>query len=82
MAVTITQFRKDLFHMADQALNGERVAFVYRGVVFHLMPEKKKSKLENVVGQPVLAEGVDPEQACKELSAEMEAAWREDWAEI
>lgn len=82
MTATITQFRKDLFLMADSALNGESVAFTYRGVVFRIMPEKKKSKLDNLVGQPVLAEGVDLEQASKELSAEMEAAWLEDWSDL
>jgi len=65
---TITQFRKDLFQMADRALNGENVAFTYRGVVFQVMPEKKKSKLENLVGQPVLANGVDLEEASKDWS--------------
>ena len=68
--------------MADQALNGENVAFTYRGVVFHIMPETKKSKLSKLVGQPVLAEGVDPEEASKALSAEMEAAWHEDWSRL
>jgi hypothetical protein len=79
---TITQFRKDLFQMADRALSGENVAFTYRGVVFKVMPEKKKSKLESLVGQPVIAEGVDLQHASKELSAEMEAAWLEDWSDL
>jgi hypothetical protein len=34
------------------------------------------------VGQPVLAPGVDLEQASKELLAEMEAEWMEDWAAL
>lgn len=82
MTATITQFRKELFQLADQALKGENVAFTYRGVVFQVMPEKKHSKLDKLVGQPVLAEGVDLEQASKELSAEMEAAWFEDWSDL
>jgi hypothetical protein len=82
VTATITQFRKELFTLADQALNGEQVAFTYRGVVFMVTPEKKKSKLDKLVGQPVLANGVDLEQASKELSAEMEAAWLEDWSDL
>jgi hypothetical protein len=79
---TITQFRKELFQLADQALQGEPVQFVYRGVVFKVTPETKKSKLEKLVGQPVLAPGVDLEQVSKELFTEMEAAWMEDWSAL
>ncbi len=81
MAATITKFRKDLFQLADQALKGESVEFIYRGVVFKVTPEKKQSKLEKLSGQPVLAPGVDLEQAGKELQAEMEAEWLKDWSE-
>jgi hypothetical protein len=82
MTSTITQFRKDLFVMADQALNGEPVEFLYRGVVFKVTPEKKQSKLDKLIGQPVIAEGVDLEQASKELAAAMESEWLKDWSEI
>jgi hypothetical protein len=77
---SITQFRKELFQQADQALKGEVVAFTYRGVVFKVTPEKKQSKLEKLIGQPVLAEGEDLEQASTQLAAEMEAEWLQDWA--
>jgi len=63
-------------------LKGEPVEFLYRGVIFRVMPEQKQSKLDNLVGQPVLAPGVDLEQASKELLAEMEAGWREDWSAL
>jgi hypothetical protein len=79
---TITQFRKDLFQMAELAINGEVVQFTYKGVVFQVTPEKKHSKLEKLVGQPVLAEGVDLEQASRELQAAMEAEWADDWQSI
>ena len=79
---TITKFRKDLFHFADEALKGENVEFVYRGVVFKVTPEKKASKLERLSGQPVVAADVDLEQASKELLAEMEAEWMADWSEL
>jgi hypothetical protein len=82
MATTITQFRKELFQLADQALKGESVEFLYRGVVFKVTPEKKQSKLENLVGQPVIAPGADLESAGKELQAEMESEWVRDWSEL
>ncbi len=79
---TITQFRKELFQLADQALKGEPVEFLYRGVVFKVTPEKKQSKLDKLVGQPVLAPGVDLERAGRELAAEMEAEWIKDWSAL
>jgi hypothetical protein len=81
MPATITQFRKHLFQMADQALHGEPAEFLYRGVVFKVIPEKKQSKLDKLVGQQTLAPGVDLEQASRELLAEMEAEWLHDWSE-
>lgn len=82
MTATITRFRKDLFQLADHALNGEVVQFTYKGVVFDVKPEKKQSKLDKLVGQPVTAPGVDLEQAGKELQAAMEAEWVKDWTDL
>jgi hypothetical protein len=82
MPATITQFRKDLFQLADQALLGSSVGFVHRGVVFKVVPERKQSKVERLTGQPVLAEGVDLEAASRELLATMEAEWQKDWSEL
>jgi hypothetical protein len=81
--VTITRFRQDLFRLADEAISGERVKFVYKGVVFQVIPEGTQTKkLDRLVGQPTLAPDVDLEQASKELTAEMETAWLKDWSEI
>jgi hypothetical protein len=82
VTATITQFRRDLFGMADRALKGELVEFVYRGVVFKVTPEQKASKLDKLVGQPVVAEGLDLEQASRDLFAAMEAEWLKDWSEL
>jgi hypothetical protein len=82
VTASITQFRKDLFRMADHAIDGEIVQFTYKGVVFKVTPEKKHSKLEKLVGQPVVAEGVDLEAAGKELLAGMEAEWMDDWSDL
>lgn len=72
-----------MFQLADQAIHGQRVQFVYKGVVFQVVPESTKSnKLDRLVGQPTLAPDVDLPQAGKELAAEMEAAWQADWSEI
>jgi len=83
MQVTITKFRQDLFRLADEAINGEPVQFIYKGVVFQVVPEVTRgNKLDRLVGQPTLAADVDLEQAGKDLTAEMEAEWLKDWSEI
>jgi hypothetical protein len=73
---------KELFQLADQARERGACGVYYRGVVFQVVPEKKTSKLNKLVGQPVVAANVDLEQASKELSAEMETAWLENWSDL
>ena len=63
-------------------MNGEIVQFTYKGVVFKVTPEKKHSKLEKLVGQPVVAEGVDLAAAGKELRSAMEAEWSAEWSTL
>ena len=78
--VTITGLRKDLFQYAENALQGERVEFTYKGVVFQLVPEtRKKSKLDNLIGEPTVAPGIDIEDALREQSEEITAAWDAKW---
>jgi len=48
MPVTISQFRKDLFKMADSALEGKTVEFTHKGVVFKVVPEEKLSRMEQL----------------------------------
>jgi hypothetical protein len=81
--VTITKFRQDLFRLADEAIGGQQVQFVYKGVVFQVVPEGTQGKkLDGLVGQATLAPDVDLEQAGRDLAAEMEAEWVKDWSEI
>jgi len=82
MNVTITDLRRNLFKLADRALAGETVEFLYKGVVFRLAPETNRSKLENLSGQPVVAGGVDLDNATRNLLKEMEAEWEKDWSEL
>ena len=47
-----------------------------------MVPERTQKKLDGVVGHPTLVPDVDLEQAGKELAADMEAEWVQDWSEI
>ena len=51
MPVPITEFRKNLFRLAEEAMEGRLVQFVYKGVVFQVVPEGTQAKkLDRLVG--------------------------------
>jgi len=80
MAVNITEFRRNLFQLADQALEGKPIEFTHKGVVFKVVPETPAPKLSKLTPETVLAPGADLDTA--ELFKEMEAEWEKDWSEI
>jgi antitoxin (DNA-binding transcriptional repressor) of toxin-antitoxin stability system len=80
MSVNITEFRRNLFQFADQALKGEPVEFTHKGVVFKVTPETPVSKLSRLTQETVLTPGTSLDTT--ELLKEMEAEWEKDWSEI
>jgi hypothetical protein len=80
LRVTITEPRKALFRIADQALAGEPVEFTYKGVVFKMAPDTRSSKLARLTGQKVVAPGAGLEKASRSLLKELEAKWEKDWS--
>jgi prevent-host-death family protein len=82
MKVTITHLRRDLFRLVDRAKAGDPVEFTYKGVVFRIVPENRRSKLDNIKPERVLAEDVDLPKQSEALLREMQKEWEEDWAEL
>jgi antitoxin (DNA-binding transcriptional repressor) of toxin-antitoxin stability system len=80
MPVTITDFRRRLFQLADQALQGEPVEFTHKGVIFKVIPETPVSKLSRLTRETVVVPGASLDTT--ELLKEMEAEWEKDWSEI
>jgi antitoxin (DNA-binding transcriptional repressor) of toxin-antitoxin stability system len=80
MAVNITEFRRNLFQLADQALEGKPIEFIHKGVVFKVVPETPVLKLSKLTRETVVAPGVSLDMS--ELLKEMEAEWEKDWSEI
>lgn len=80
MEVTITQFRRNLFTLADKAMEGTEVWVKHKGRRFRLEPEQPlpdklaRIKLCDVMNYDVLDDG--------SLLKEMTEAWEKDWAEI
>jgi hypothetical protein len=83
MARTITQFRRELFALADAALEGKTVEFVHRGKTLRVVPEEVPDKLARITPLPgVVDDDTDWEEVSRELLREMEAEWEKDWADL
>lgn len=83
MAITASDFRKDLFRLLDKAAHGEAVEISYRGTTLrvvadsHLLPKLSRVKKRNILAVPP-EDIVSNERAVRE----MEAAWEEESREI
>jgi prevent-host-death family protein len=55
MAVTISEFRRNLFSLVEQAAEGKPVEFTYRGEVFSVAPLRKRRRLDGWKGLPQYA---------------------------
>lgn len=81
MEVTISQFRRDLFRLADSAMRGEPVGFSYRGVRFKLVPETETDLFARITPLQVINPHF-PDLNPGDLQKEMQAAWEKDWADL
>ena len=52
MTVTISEFRKSLFQLVEKAGAGEKIEFSYKGQIYTVVPQKKRSRLDGLVGLP------------------------------
>jgi prevent-host-death family protein len=83
--VPISEFRKNLFQLVDNALNGDVVEVTHKGKTIRLVPETQGSKLDKLtpthIFNPTFSEE-DHQRASRELFAEMQREWEEDWSEL
>jgi antitoxin (DNA-binding transcriptional repressor) of toxin-antitoxin stability system len=86
MEVSITQFRRKIFDLANQAFEGNEVWVTHKGRRFRIVPEGPPvSRLSRITPMEVM---VDPnfdmnDPAFKaEWLAEMEKEWEKDWADL
>ena len=82
MVVPITQFRKEIFSLAEAALKGTVVEFTHKGVTFKVVPEKLTDKLSNITPLQVVNPDYSLESAAIELRAEMQTEWEKDWSQL
>ncbi len=86
MDVPITQFRREIFSLVNQALEGTEVWVTHKGRRLKIVPEGKPvSRLSSITPMDVM---VDPnfdmnDPAFKaEWLAEMGKEWEKDWEQI
>lgn len=82
MVVPISQFRKDIFSLAEAALSGSVVEFIHKGVKFRVTPESTVDKLSKLTPLEVVNPDFDLEEGFGKLRKEMEDEWEHDWRQI
>lgn len=80
VAINITEFRRNLFQLADRALQGEPVEFIHKGVILKIVPSVLPPKLARLTRETIVAPAASLDTA--ELFQEMEKEWKKDWSEI
>jgi len=83
MVVTITEFRRQLFTLVNQALEGEEVWFTHKGRRIRIVPDDQPaSRLSRIAPVEILNhETPNPFDAARkaENMAELEKTWQKDW---
>ena len=79
MDVTITQFRRNLFQLVEQAMSGVEIHVTYKGSSFTLRPDgPPPDKLSRITPMDIIIGDLD-DRPDKE---EMRHAWERDWADL
>jgi len=82
MVVPISKFRKEIFSLAEAALNGTPVEFTHKGTTFKVVPEKPVDKLKNITRLQIVNPEYSLESATAEIRTEMEREWENDWSRL
>jgi prevent-host-death family protein len=82
MEVTITQFRRNLFELVDNASNGIEVWITHKGKRFRIVPEEKPpSKLSRITPMDgILVDMTEEEELA--MKREIQLAWEADWEDL
>jgi prevent-host-death family protein len=82
MEVSITQLRKNLFEIVNQAMEGRHIWVTYKGRRFRIAPEDEPaSRLARIAPMQVLEPG-SKQTNTSALQDEMAKAWERDWAKL
>jgi len=83
MEVPITQFRRKIFDLMNQAMAGGEVWVTHKGHRFRISPENQPAdRLSRITPLEVLnpqTPDIEDPALKTEMLAEMEKAWQADW---
>ncbi len=86
MEVTITRFRREIFDLMNQALDGREVWVTHKGRRLKIAPETDPGdppirRLSRITPLEVIHPDA-PESKAHSLQEEMVRAWERDWASL
>ncbi len=82
MEVSITQFRREIFDLVNQALDGSEVWVKHKGRRFRIAPDTQPgSRLSRITPLEIVNPDV-PELESRLLQEEMVRAWESDWSTL
>jgi hypothetical protein len=86
MEVSITQFRRDIFDLVNQAMDGKEVWVMHKGRRFKVVPEiKPGSRLSRITPLAVInppSPAGSMKRSNRSLQEEMVRAWERDWSTL
>lgn len=82
MEVSITQFRRDIFDLVNQALNGTEVWVIHKGRRFKVAPDNSPSSRLSRITTLEVINPKSPELNDPSLQEEMTHAWERDWSSL
>lgn len=85
MEISITQFRRDIFALVSQAMEGEEVWVTHKGRRFKVVPEMRPgSRLGRITPLEVInaASAESVKGSDQSLQEEMVRAWERDWSTL
>jgi hypothetical protein len=83
MEISITQFRRDLFAIVNQAMEGSEVWVAHKGRRFKLTPDKiSTSRLSRITPLEVINPETPELSGDDALQKEMVEAWESDWSTL
>jgi prevent-host-death family protein len=86
MEVPITRFRREIFDLMNQAMEGKEVWVVHKGRRFKVVPETKPGSRLSRITPLALINSASPAGSMKRsdrsLQEEMVRAWERDWSTL
>ena len=79
MEVSITQFRRNIFDLVNQAMGGVEVWVTHKGSRFQVVPEVKPvSRFSRITPMEIINPDSSEEDEL-EMKREMQREWEKDW---